>query len=801
MATPSNLSCAILTPPDDNARLDTAHRLRRALEPHGFATAVLCDADSVHDGGFDFVVAMTALQPKLSACPSYALFDRADFADVPGAEAMGRLLSHDAYLVTGPAEEAYLADVLFGTRKRGSRILPWPVLAVPAALAARRSEVLLVPFSAPPSPEQRAFLQALAARRAVRVVAFESAAGAVSEALDTAVEPVPADGRALSVLAQGHAEALLLLSTLASCRLPFALLRATIAEAGCRLLDGTVDAPVAVLLRRIEAEAKEVEERKADSDSAAQALRALHEATLEAKGYRPGPTAAGPEPSVAYLVRTGGRSAWYLKRALTSLAAQGYPALRVVLVVWQGSEELDGVLGQPWPFPIVVVHDTGANRSRTLATGLRAIADSDAAYFGILDDDDEVHPNHVRSLLACLEQRRRLTVPRAEVAYAGSVEIVEDQKAAPLPRHQVPLPVPARRLRPGAFFFPNPARLWSPAVHMPPHAFLAATRLIDDDMLTDCRMPVGEDTHLLNLLAERSDFAFSCEVTAVYHFHGEGQSSWWERPVEDRVAERLGLRVLGRVSAMRAMYGGVPFPSVDHPLGTGVPEILFVPPAEARPATDGPAVSMGDGVANGETLVLSVGGYQALWYFDGLPDERPASVRLPNGCGLRVDAVPAVLPGRRSWRIAHRFLVERDLRLAPGELRLEWPGGPYPAPLGLRVEAVAEGWRLPWSRFAETSGRIWIFGAGSAGRAALGHLTRLGLASRIVGFIDSHCGGHIDGLPVRPPSDLEAPSAQTDVILIASQHWEEIRRQLAKAGRRGVYSSHPINPACLWFLP
>ena len=52
-----------------------------------------------------------------------------------------------------------------------------------------------------------------------------------------------------------------------------------------------------------------------------------------------------------------------------------------------------------------IVEDFGKNRSTGIVQG---IANVSSDYFGLLDDDDTLHPNHIGSLMASLERARNM---------------------------------------------------------------------------------------------------------------------------------------------------------------------------------------------------------------------------------------------------------------------------------------------------------------------------------------------------------------------------------------------------------
>lgn len=125
---------------------------------------------------------------------------------------------------------------------------------------------------------------------------------------------------------------------------------------------------------------------------------------------RPGRAPSCSEPTVSIIVRSMGRS--YLADALSSLAAQSYRKLEVVVV--------DATGGRHPPLPAAIAADgrfrlvcAGHPLKRPAAAnfGLEAVT---GEYIGFLDDDDLFDPEHVMLLV-----RRILESDHPDLVYAG----------------------------------------------------------------------------------------------------------------------------------------------------------------------------------------------------------------------------------------------------------------------------------------------------------------------------------------------------------------------------------------------
>ena len=128
-----------------------------------------------------------------------------------------------------------------------------------------------------------------------------------------------------------------------------------------------------------------------------------------------------PQPTVEYIVRIGSRPAATLARALDSLAAQTYQAMAMILVQFHPIAGLDAVIDCyrsrfVWIRHIVVANN--GNRSSSWWAGLNAVT---AEFFGMLDDDDTLYPNHVASLMDRLKRN-----PGDSFVYSGLIKIEDE---------------------------------------------------------------------------------------------------------------------------------------------------------------------------------------------------------------------------------------------------------------------------------------------------------------------------------------------------------------------------------------
>jgi hypothetical protein len=281
----------------------------------------------------------------------------------------------------------------------------------------------------------------------------------------------------------------------------------------------------------------------------------LHQKTLVAKGYVPAP-GERPEtmPSVSFIMRTGGRSRPFLERALDSLAAQNYPKLQVIFVLHKRFDWMDEIVAKYTPaLTFKIVEALGSLRSTAIVRGMEAV---DTDLFGMLDDDDELLPNHVRTLVKTLRHHDgRDWRGSILLAYASSF-IVSDGKVYP----------ERQQWRDGLFQERGELRVLEHyrvynAEEMAQHfwyvmsnGWLAHRDVIDDEVLADPETDTCEDLYFELQFAQRTHFAFSGETTAIHHYHSSGNSTFVDAHRHEYDTLRHGLRTHMRTFPRMTQY-------------------------------------------------------------------------------------------------------------------------------------------------------------------------------------------------------------------------------------------------------
>lgn len=213
---------------------------------------------------------------------------------------------------------------------------------------------------------------------------------------------------------------------------------------------------------------------------------------------------------VDYIMRIGGRRAAFVRRALESLAAQSAGRIGVILVRHGPVAGLDGVLQDLRPsLARLDIIDTapGALRSTCLWAGLENVQ---APVFGILDDDDRLHPDHVASLLPLLRRGREA------LAYSGAIRVLEASPEEPDDGVETGLE------RRSLYYLDPPQmdRLYTGRWLLASNSFLARSEL-RTEAGPDPLLAISEDAYLLRRFGRVTDFRPSWRPTAEFYWRAD----------------------------------------------------------------------------------------------------------------------------------------------------------------------------------------------------------------------------------------------------------------------------------------
>ncbi|MBN2751624.1 MAG: glycosyltransferase, partial [Rhodospirillaceae bacterium] len=280
--------------------------------------------------------------------------------------------------------------------------------------------------------------------------------------------------------------------------------------------------PTNTPMRLIEAITEAVERLTPNHASAATAYFAAHwsvDSLLPKLSLPPRVTAPEPDVSVDYIIRVGGRPITTIARALNALATQSHHAIRPILVSYRPVEGLNDLIANVEDrFPSITHVDAthGTTRSHSLWTGLRAVT---SPYFGILDDDDTLQPNHIAALLSAMANGG------TDLAYSGAIRVMESKNS--LGRSAYP-----GENRDLAFLEPFVPERIARNNFIVSNAWLARRRLLDTFLLEDPELTTGEDFLLLLEMLERTDFTPSWVPSAEFYWREDDQEGSRGNPLE-----------------------------------------------------------------------------------------------------------------------------------------------------------------------------------------------------------------------------------------------------------------------------
>ncbi len=238
---------------------------------------------------------------------------------------------------------------------------------------------------------------------------------------------------------------------------------------------------------------------------------------------------------MSVLVRSTNRTT--LDRALDSVAAQTYPAVEIVLVAASGGDHPpppDRWRGRPIRF---VAWPTRLSRS---AAANVALMNATGVYLNFLDDDDELLPTHLSTLVEALRAASPVPGQSMQLAYAQT-RVIDSLGAD--------VGILGERTHPLLLAQQNSFAI---------HAALFSRKLIADGANFDAQLDVLEDQDFFLNCATRCPFIFVPQVTSVWHaFVGDSGASYGQSANAEKV-ERARRRIAEKWSAEITLWGREP---------------------------------------------------------------------------------------------------------------------------------------------------------------------------------------------------------------------------------------------------
>jgi hypothetical protein len=208
-------------------------------------------------------------------------------------------------------------------------------------------------------------------------------------------------------------------------------------------------------------------------------------------------------PLISVIVRCGGRPIEIIRRAICSIVNQTFGHFQVIIVRYKPLD-LGPLLSEfeAHLHSIVCVDCFGGNRSNTLWSGLRHVK---GKYFSILDDDDELTPEHFGWLFRCPEFRFGDNC----FIYTGSIRVGIEPTQTPegnLERRQL-----------HTFGISECKSFFEQSSFFAPNSFVASSSLLSERLLADPELTTAEDSYLILSLLAKCEPRFNFRATAIQY--------------------------------------------------------------------------------------------------------------------------------------------------------------------------------------------------------------------------------------------------------------------------------------------
>ncbi len=238
-----------------------------------------------------------------------------------------------------------------------------------------------------------------------------------------------------------------------------------------------------------------------------------------APGHAGGDVDAGEE-MIDVIVRCGSRDLKYVERVIASLDSQNFGRYRILLLDYKNRSDIKQLETRPnlrTKIEHVPTVDNGM-RSTALWAGFSKVT---APFFAVMDDDDEVMPDHYLNLLYA-----SIKNPDAGFIYCGVLRIEEDGGYITAPNFTGPGGKTIRETRELKFLDGfNLGRLLLGNNYIQSNAWIARRTLLVGPVLEDPHMQFAEDMYLYLLLASKTRFASCNRASALWYWRSNAQDN------------------------------------------------------------------------------------------------------------------------------------------------------------------------------------------------------------------------------------------------------------------------------------
>lgn len=597
---------AILKGADDGLTFEI-DEIQRCFQRIGIATKVFYESDSITEFAPDCVLVTSAQDGKLTAFPTYGLINqpRDSYLEIP--RLTRNLLSYDGYLTFSPRLAEMLRDITFGARKLNTDILqadffPCATTYQEPRFDQKQKQIAIFDPDFGFSNFKNAAYEFLSKHADCRLVTFSInnvekfrdriiVVSSLDE-LDDVLQKFP-----IIICLNGgdqqegtiHPAVIKIIST---CAVTITHHTAQLEKYfGNNLYYLHSDLTVKGVCDAIKVHLDEIEKNQVQAiakvkaahqiflekfafDRMAAEFKEMHLTVLQNKGYIPKTDAAHEPtlPSATYIVHANGSYPERLARLFACLKNQQYPDLRVIVAANKDIAFLDKLSQDHRALITKVIFHPDASDSALMREALQSV---DTELFGLIDEDTELYANHVRQLVKTMHYHSGRDW-RGEIGcvYSGSIR-VNEKNPVPEPKefqdHRLSNKNEKRAMNHFQYYS---AKLMAQHAWSMPGGWLARTRLLDAEILADPAFDVCDDVYLLLLIAQKTHFAFSVEVTMARHVpasDGDIQNAEREKTL---VQQRIALLNLSRTYAQDALYDTV-YNIVGRPSRHDVNQVCF----------------------------------------------------------------------------------------------------------------------------------------------------------------------------------------------------------------------------------
>lgn len=566
---------------DTVAEAESAARLIRAAATLGVEARALRDSQGIIAFEPDFVLSIAHQDPKLTPLPTYGVMT-APTSWYKTERFVRNILTYDAYLTVVPGVKTWLEDLAFGARKINAPVGFFAnTVSAHEAVAGPSFESANLAYVGSNWDGSRhgALFKALAKHSFMRFFGQETAwagmdsayAGPLAFDAESVLKTYVDAGIGLCIehpdFAREGIPTSRIFETVAAGALPICSKSTfnqqwfadTALFVDMNLETETVVDQIAGHMQWVRQNPAEAQQRAEvaqktyrqtfELEKLLSDLFAFHEETSVTKHFSVSKQRPEDTPRVGVIMRAGGRSISYLRRAIESVANQTHSNCHIILVLWKQPEGLQELLEEFRGLSLQKIDLPEGGRSDCLWAGLNAAKDAQCKFVGVLDDDDEYHPNAIASLVECFDYHRSLSLPGPVVmATGGSLKAFEqpttlyfdswiDNNSLIRPEvHHI-----------NRFHFGGLGGVNERTFVSHPSSMLIDVNAIDAELMVNPNLELAEDFYLWMQLAERGRIAFLPEIVSTVHEHGDGQSDYAQQTVEVMEAhERIALRAIGR---------------------------------------------------------------------------------------------------------------------------------------------------------------------------------------------------------------------------------------------------------------